>query len=187
MAGAGLRLLLTPNLPAVLAGLALVGVGTFFAQATANNFVGRAATADRGSASGLYLACYFLGGLVGTGLLGQVFDRLGWAPASPASGWRSPWPPGAPAACGCPRPSRPRDRPRSLVSGLGRGLPLIPRQRGEMRRSGTMPVRQAPDPRPSEITPEAVWLRRRELLAGAAALGLAGSVAGRRPRPPWPR
>ena len=44
----------------VLLGLALVAVGTFFAQATATGFVGRAATTDRGSASGLYLASYFL-------------------------------------------------------------------------------------------------------------------------------
>ena len=79
VAAAGLPLLLTPSLPAVLAGLALVGVGTFFAQATATGFVGRAATTDRGSASGIYLACYFLGGLVGTAVLGQLFDRLGWA------------------------------------------------------------------------------------------------------------
>ena len=75
----GLPLLLLPHLPAVLAGLALVGVGTFFAQAVATGFVGRAATADRGSASGIYLACYFLGGLVGSAVLGQVFDRFGWA------------------------------------------------------------------------------------------------------------
>jgi YNFM family putative membrane transporter len=79
VAGAGLPLLLSPSLAAVLAGLALVGVGTFFAQATATGFVGRAATTDRGSASGIYLACYFFGGLVGTAVLGQVFDRLGWA------------------------------------------------------------------------------------------------------------
>ena len=46
---------------------------------TATGFVGRAATTDRGSASGLYLASYFLGGLVGSAVLGQVFDRLGWA------------------------------------------------------------------------------------------------------------
>jgi predicted MFS family arabinose efflux permease len=58
--------------------LALIGVGTFFAQATATGFVGRAATADRAAASGLYLACYFIGGLVGSAVLGQVFDRLGW-------------------------------------------------------------------------------------------------------------
>jgi predicted MFS family arabinose efflux permease len=85
VAGAGLPLLLLPSLIAVLAGLALVGVGTFFAQATATGFVGRAATADRGSAtadrgsaSGIYLASYFCGGLVGTALLGQLFDRFGW-------------------------------------------------------------------------------------------------------------
>ena len=40
--------------------------GRSFAQATATGFVSRAATADRGSASGIYLACYFAGGLVGT-------------------------------------------------------------------------------------------------------------------------
>jgi YNFM family putative membrane transporter len=79
LAGVGLPLLVFPHLAAVLAGLALVGVGTFFAQATATGFVGRAATTDRGSASGIYLACYFLGGLVGTAVLGQVFDRFGWA------------------------------------------------------------------------------------------------------------
>jgi predicted MFS family arabinose efflux permease len=75
---AGLPLLLAPTLPPVLAGMALVAVGTFFAQATATGFVGRAATTDRGSASGIYLACYFFGGLVGTAVLGQLFDRLGW-------------------------------------------------------------------------------------------------------------
>ena len=79
VAMAGLPLLLLANLTAVLAGLALIGVGTFFAQAAATGFVGRAATTDRGSASGIYLACYFFGGIVGTAILGQVFDRLGWA------------------------------------------------------------------------------------------------------------
>jgi len=79
LAGAGLPLLLLPHLPAVLAGLALIGVGTFFAQATATGFVGRAATTDRGSASGIYLASYFLGGIVGSVVLGQLFDRFGWA------------------------------------------------------------------------------------------------------------
>ena len=67
------------DLSAVLLGLVLVGVGTFFAQAAATGFVGRAATSDRGSASGIYLACYFFGGLVGSAVLGQLFDRLGWA------------------------------------------------------------------------------------------------------------
>jgi MFS transporter, YNFM family, putative membrane transport protein len=78
LAAVGLPLVLLPNLSAVLLGMVLVASGTFFAQATATSFVGRAATGDRGSASGLYLASYFAGGLVGTAILGQVFDRLGW-------------------------------------------------------------------------------------------------------------
>lgn len=86
IAGAGLPLLLLPELAAVMAGLALVGVGTFFAQATATGFVGRAATTDRGSASGIYLACYFFGGLVGSAVLGQIFDRLGWTACVAAIG-----------------------------------------------------------------------------------------------------
>jgi MFS transporter, YNFM family, putative membrane transport protein len=79
LAAFGLPALLLPNLPAVIIGLMLIGVGTFLAQAAATSFVGRAATADRGSASGIYLACYFFGGLVGTAILGQLFDRFGWS------------------------------------------------------------------------------------------------------------
>jgi hypothetical protein len=26
----------------------------------------------------MYLASYFIGGLIGTAVLGQIFDRLGW-------------------------------------------------------------------------------------------------------------
>jgi MFS transporter, YNFM family, putative membrane transport protein len=78
VAALGLPMLLTPNLVTVLGGMVLVGVGTFFAQATATGFVGRAATSDRGSASGIYLACYFVGGLVGSAVLGQLFDHIGW-------------------------------------------------------------------------------------------------------------
>jgi len=78
VAGIGLPLMLTPHLGAVLAGMVLVGVGTFFAQATATGFVGQAATDGRGIASGTYLACYFCGGLVGTAVLGRLFDAFGW-------------------------------------------------------------------------------------------------------------
>jgi len=78
LAGLGLPLLLQPGLSLVIVGLMFVGVGTFFAQAAATGFVGRAATTDRGSASGIYLGCYFLGGLIGTAVLGQIFDRFGW-------------------------------------------------------------------------------------------------------------
>jgi MFS transporter, YNFM family, putative membrane transport protein len=76
---AGLPLLLLAQLPAILTGLAMVGVGTFFAQAVATGFVGRAATTDRASASGVYLACYYVGGIAGSVIPGALFQQFGWA------------------------------------------------------------------------------------------------------------
>jgi MFS transporter, YNFM family, putative membrane transport protein len=78
LAGIGLALMLSSHLAEVLIGMVLVGVGTFFAQAAATGFVGKAARENRGVASGTYLACYFFGGLVGTAALGQLFDHFGW-------------------------------------------------------------------------------------------------------------
>jgi YNFM family putative membrane transporter len=78
IAAAGLPLLLSPMLAAVLTGLALVGIGTFLAQAAATGFIGKAAPTNRALASGLYLASYFLGGLVGSAVLGQLYVRWGW-------------------------------------------------------------------------------------------------------------
>jgi predicted MFS family arabinose efflux permease len=75
----GTLLLLSPALPVILLGLALVGVGTFFAQAAATGFVARAAQGERVAASGLYLASNYAGGLIGAAALGQAFDALGWA------------------------------------------------------------------------------------------------------------
>jgi predicted MFS family arabinose efflux permease len=77
-ASVGLPLLLSSRLVEVLAGMVLVGVGTFFAQAAATGFVGHAAGENRGVASGTYLSCYFFGGLVGSAILGQLFDHFGW-------------------------------------------------------------------------------------------------------------
>ena len=78
VAGIGLPLLVSQSLPAVLAGMVLVAAGTFFAQALATGFVSRTAKSNRAAASGLYLASYFAGGLVGSAVLGQIFDRAGW-------------------------------------------------------------------------------------------------------------
>jgi MFS transporter, YNFM family, putative membrane transport protein len=75
---AGLPLLLLPSLIGVLLGMVLVGIGTFFAQAIGTGYVGRAAKSDRATASGLYLASYYLGGLAGAAVIGQLFDRYGW-------------------------------------------------------------------------------------------------------------
>ena len=78
IAALGLPLMLSSHLADVLAGMVLVGVGTFFAQACATGFVGQTARTNRGLASGTYLACYFFGGLVGSAVLGQLFDHFGW-------------------------------------------------------------------------------------------------------------
>ena len=56
----------------------LVGVGTFSARRRDGLCGPDCAVTNRGAASGLYLASYFSGGLIGTALLGQVFDRFGW-------------------------------------------------------------------------------------------------------------
>lgn len=84
IAGLGLPFLLVDLLAPVLIGLVFVALGTFFAQATATGFVSRSAGMQRGAASGIYLASYYSGGLAGTIVLGQVFDRLGW-PATVAA------------------------------------------------------------------------------------------------------
>lgn len=78
IAALGLPLMLSSHLAQVLTGMVLVGVGTFFAQASATGFVGQAASDNRGIASGTYLACYFFGGMMGSAVLGQLFDRFGW-------------------------------------------------------------------------------------------------------------
>lgn len=78
---AGLLMLLLPDLVAVIAGMTLVGVGTFFAQAVATGHVGRIAEGDKGAASGLYLSSYYCGGLAGAAVIGQLFDRFGWVAA----------------------------------------------------------------------------------------------------------
>ena len=74
----GLVLMLLPRLSAVIAGMTLVGIGTFFAQAVATGHVGRIAQGDKAAASGLYLSSYYCGGLVGAAAVGQLFDRFGW-------------------------------------------------------------------------------------------------------------
>jgi predicted MFS family arabinose efflux permease len=77
----GLVLMLVPNLLSVIAGMTLVGIGTFFAQAVATGHVGRIAEGDRAAASGLYLSSYYCGGLAGAALIGRLFDGFGWRAA----------------------------------------------------------------------------------------------------------
>jgi predicted MFS family arabinose efflux permease len=77
----GLILLLVPSLLSVIAGMTLVGVGTFFAQAVATGHVGRIAQGHKAAASGLYLSSYYCGGLAGAALIGILFDGFGWTAA----------------------------------------------------------------------------------------------------------
>lgn len=74
----GVALLAQDRLSVFLLGMTLVAIGTFLAQALATGFVSRAATGDRAAASGLYLASYFSGGLVGAVILGQIYTQYGW-------------------------------------------------------------------------------------------------------------
>jgi len=78
VAAIGLPLLVSGSLTVVMAGLTLIAIGTFAAQAIATGYVGRRAETGRASASGMYLASYYLGGLAGTAVLGVVFDSAGW-------------------------------------------------------------------------------------------------------------
>jgi len=76
---AGLPAALVPDLNFILAALVLLAAGTFFAQAAATGYVSRSSGAARGVAGGIYLASYYSGGLIGSIVIGQVFDRLGWS------------------------------------------------------------------------------------------------------------
>lgn len=78
IAVAGLLALISPNLSVVLAGMTLIAVGTFLGQAIATGHVSRVAATDKATVSGIYLASYYSGGLVGSFVLGQAYDRLGW-------------------------------------------------------------------------------------------------------------
>ena len=77
----GLALMLLPNLISIIAGMTLVGIGTFFAQAVATGHVGRIAQGDKAAASGLYLSSYYCGGLIGAAAIGRLFDGFGWLTA----------------------------------------------------------------------------------------------------------
>ncbi|MEY9199351.1 YNFM family putative membrane transporter [Sinorhizobium fredii] len=78
-AALGLVALLSSSCAVVLAGLAMVAVGTFLAQALATSQVGHIADTEKATASGAYLASYYTGGLFGSLVIGQIYDRFGWS------------------------------------------------------------------------------------------------------------
>ncbi len=72
-------LTLVPSLPVIVLGLAILASSAFTSQASASSFVGRAAKQARSSASGLYVAFYYLGGCTGSILPGFIWKWTGWA------------------------------------------------------------------------------------------------------------
>jgi MFS transporter, YNFM family, putative membrane transport protein len=77
--GVGGLLTLVPSIPVIVLGLAIVASSAFTSQASASSFVGRAAKKARSSASGLYVAFYYLGGCTGSILPGFLWKWTGWA------------------------------------------------------------------------------------------------------------
>jgi YNFM family putative membrane transporter len=77
---AGLGLTLTPVVPGIVAGIALVTIGFFAAHSVASGWVSPLARGARGHASALYLLAYYLGSSV-LGSIGGWFWTLGAWPA----------------------------------------------------------------------------------------------------------
>lgn len=78
IAASGSLLTLIPSLPVVIGGLAMGASGAFICQSAASSHVGKAARQARSSASGLYVALYYLGGCVGSILPGFLWKETGW-------------------------------------------------------------------------------------------------------------
>lgn len=78
VAGAGMLVTLIPALPAIVLGLGLLAVGMFTAIPSVNLLIGEVTTVARGTASAIYLCCYYLGGSIGAVLPGLAWERFAW-------------------------------------------------------------------------------------------------------------
>lgn len=78
VAALGMALTLLAPLGLVVAGLVVLVLGTFTAQAVLPAFVNTTARRAKGSASGLYLSAYYLGGTLGSTLPGLAWQAWGW-------------------------------------------------------------------------------------------------------------
>ncbi|HEY6104405.1 MAG TPA: MFS transporter [Anaeromyxobacteraceae bacterium] len=85
VAAAGVLLTLLPSLLAVVAGLVVLCLGMFTAQAVAPSYVNLAAAEPKGGATALYLAFYYVGGTLGSWLPGHAWQGAGWAGVVAAS------------------------------------------------------------------------------------------------------
>lgn len=74
----GILLTLIPSAAFVIFGLTLFCSGAFVAQATANGHIGIAATHGRGTAVGMYVTSYYLGGSFAATIPGYLWKWGGW-------------------------------------------------------------------------------------------------------------
>ena len=78
MVAIGMSLTLAHYVSVIISGLAIAASGVFICQAAASSNVGKAASSDRSSAAGLYVALYYLGGCAGSILPGLFWKQTGW-------------------------------------------------------------------------------------------------------------
>ncbi|MCR4665878.1 MAG: MFS transporter [Desulfovibrio sp.] len=66
----------------IFGGLWLIALGEFVVHSVApgmiNELAGRKGQCDRGMVNGLFLSCYYLGGVIGSWLPAYLYARLGW-------------------------------------------------------------------------------------------------------------
>jgi len=74
----GMAASLGGSLPVLIAGLVVLVLGTFTAQAVVPAFVNQTATGNKGGASALYLTFYYVGGTLGSVLPGLAWQAAGW-------------------------------------------------------------------------------------------------------------
>jgi YNFM family putative membrane transporter len=78
LSAVGVAVTLADSLPVLVAGLLVLVVGMFTAQALGPSWVNEAATQAKGGANALYLAFYYAGGTLGSWLPGLAWERWGW-------------------------------------------------------------------------------------------------------------
>jgi MFS transporter, YNFM family, putative membrane transport protein len=78
VAGAGMAATLLGPLPAIVAGLVVLCLGMFTAQAIAPSFVNTSAPRAKGGANALYLTFYYVGGTLGSVLPGLAWQAWRW-------------------------------------------------------------------------------------------------------------
>ncbi len=75
----GVCFMLLTSLLIILIGLTILVFGFFFAHSAASSWVSQHAQQSKASASALYLFSYYVGGSMGSFLLGYIWEPFGWS------------------------------------------------------------------------------------------------------------